>query len=234
MQRKKNLNNPLKKLRKAKKESKKQWKKAKNNPTVEPETVKNLLKWRNQLMRLHNQMKNLEIADKKKSDFEISQGKFKKDPFKYAKKLFDKPNVKKNPTFDVHEANDFFTKTYADKDRDYKYSMTVELESKRPVSPIFKFETEFPPYPEFSKIVHKKKNSSAPGPSGISYLVWKKMPFFKKKLYTLSEKVHAEKNIPNTWQIGEQLLFNKTEVTSNPKLLGQLRYLIQMEKYFLL
>ena len=58
-EKKKIINNPLKKLRKAKKESKKQWKKAKNNPTVEPETVKNLLKWRNQLMRLHNQMRKL-------------------------------------------------------------------------------------------------------------------------------------------------------------------------------
>ena len=47
---------------------------------------------------------------------------FKKDPMKFADKLFHGPGQSASPKFSREEAQEYFGKTYRDEHRDYDYS----------------------------------------------------------------------------------------------------------------
>ena len=170
----------MKRCREEKKRIRKEWKRAKKNPATSVAELKALLALRNRVVRLHNRLRMLEVKDEAAAVSAREQKEFKRDPVRYAKKLFVKETTKAQPTFGPDETTAFFTKTYADADRAHVYEMPSELATQRPPCPTENngFEERDPDEDELMQVLKTKRNGSAPGLSALSYLVWKRLSFF--------------------------------------------------------
>ena len=124
-----------------------------------------------------------------------SKQNLSENPQKFAKKLFDN---KQNPApnFDAQKAQDFFKKTYADNIRGVAYEHPLNL--KRPAYPFCPFKTNPPTKEEISVLLKGKRNGSAPGPNGIPYLVYKKVPFLLCQLSLILQEMWPSFDLPQS------------------------------------
>jgi len=79
--------------------------------------------------------------------------RFKRDPYQYARDLFDPP-LSGKPTFSKETAEEYFTTTYRDPGRDYKYQAPPGL--PRPPLPSFAFDSRPPSKEELAATVRRK------------------------------------------------------------------------------
>ena len=108
----------------------------------------------------------------------------------------------------------FFFKTYFDNDRSHVYSDSLNLLPAPP--PSLPFNVSTPSFQEFGRVLRKCRNSSAPGPNGIPYLIWKRCPFLSQLLYKLICRVWATGLIPAMWQKANIILIAKSEKLDDP------------------
>ena len=206
------------KLRRLKRSLRKQWVAAKANQSTTEEEVKKLRSLWNKAVRVHNRLRVLEKDDASKETQAKQNKEFASDPHRFAKNLFT-PRTEGKPAFSADEATTFFEKTYTDDDRAHKYEMPPELQQQRPPLPEYLFDVEVPSYEDMVSQLNRKKNSSSPGRSALPYLVWKRLPFLRERLYELFKRAWHERDVPTSWQVATVILFAKTDDTSKPELM---------------
>ena len=82
--------------------------------------------------------------------------------------------------------------------------------------PSVTFPTSLPPRSLFQANLKRTRNSSAPGPNRIPYLVWKRCPSLQQRLYTVCCKVWQQAQIPTSWRQAIIVLVHKRGDQNNP------------------
>ena len=108
--------------------------------------------------------------------------RFRKNPDSFARNLLNPPKAG-DLKFVEEEANAYFTKTYFDHDRQHLYNNSLNI--PKASIPSIPLDLEPPSFKEFSTILKRCRNGSAPGPNGIPYLVWKRCPTLSRMLYSI-------------------------------------------------
>ena len=73
------------------------------------------------LKREHANLRKSLANQKRQKAARAAERAFKKDPNKYAKRLFEGQRKQGSPTFSKEAAQEYFAKTYRDEERDYEY-----------------------------------------------------------------------------------------------------------------
>ena len=200
----------LQQLKLAKKNARKEFRRAKRGGTDVLAAYKEFMK----AVRAHHDLvKSLKKSEKERKKYTECE-KFLSNPHRYAKNLLNPP-AKGKPKFSRDIANEYFKQTYSDSDRSFTYQPPFDL--PRPPLPEHPFNVQFASFEEFSTICWRKSNSSAPGPNGIPYLLYKRCPETRKILWSLLQRMWKEKFIPKEFQIGRVCLLAKSEDASHPK-----------------
>ena len=157
-----------KKLRCLKRELKREWKKNKTQ-----DNICDLKKRFFKVTKLLNIIRTQEAEAEGAEDFLKQTTSFRSNPHKFAQKVFDN---KENPSpkFASQEAYDFFSKAGSDYARGMNYQHPPGLTV--PENPKFLFKMDPPSDEEIKLSLKRKRNGAAPGPNGIPYLVYKKVP----------------------------------------------------------
>jgi hypothetical protein len=156
------------------------------------------------------------IKQKKSNEARIrklkEQNAFNNDRWKYAKSLFISNSL---PPHEVscEDAQKYFQQAYHDEERSYSYDPPVGLQ--RRAFPQIAFDMAPPSRQLISKLLAKKSNNSAPGPNGIPYKVYKKVPFAFGLLFNLIKRSYEEKKTPKSWGHAFIVLLVKDENSLN-------------------
>ena len=161
-----------------------------------PEEVRISKEWF-QIVRQHNKLR---VALSKKDAFlsKLSAERaFKKDPNKFAAKIFNQTDPGGSPEFSAAQAEEYFVNTYRDKDRNYSYSAPPGL--SRPQLPVHFFAMRCPTMSEIDKSVRKKRNAASPGLNGIPYIAFKKCASLRHFIFKLGKKIWQTQDVPANW-----------------------------------
>ena len=165
-------------------------------------------------VRQHNQVAQQHARSADAHEVLLTERDFRRDPHRYAERLFNPPSNKK-PTFTRQAANEYFAATYADAERDVPYGAPPGM--TRPPPPTVQFETAPPTLEQIRRVVMRRPNRSSPGPDGIPYVVYKRCPSALRRLHMVIERVWTTGVIPRGWQIAKIILLAKSEVLDSPK-----------------
>ena len=200
----------LKHLRKRKRQLRREWR----NRCMEP--TESTAALRSEFHAVHKRIKRLS-AQLAKVENEAcrteNMRRFRADPFTFGKNFFS-DHAQSRPDFSVEEALSHFATTYTDDDRSAGYS-PFEKDPTKP-EPSVSFPTSLPSRSLFQSNLKKTRNSSAPGPNRIPYLVWKKCPSLQQRLYTVCCKVWKQAQIPSSWRQAIIVLVHKKGDQKNP------------------
>ena len=179
-----------KKLRSMKRELRREWKKNKDSNCI-GDLKKRFFKVTKILNIIRKQ--NAEADDA--ADFQKQTKSFRENPQKFAKKIFETSEIQE-PNFDAQKAQDFFRKTYSDNSRGMTYQHPPNI--LRPGKPHYPFKTSPPTTEEIITSLSRKRNAAAPGPNGIPYLVYKKIPFLRDHLSIILQEMWPNFELPNS------------------------------------
>ena len=172
--------------------------------------------WRD-LKARHSALSRAESNRKKRSQRKRNQDRFFRGPFQYARQLFEQPksgslSVQK----EVLETN--LKKTYSDPDREKPIE---EIEGLVwPSAPGVKFNNKPPSLDEVAAVVRKASSKSAPGPNGVSYLLYKRCPKVLEWLHKIIRGAWKNQKISEQWMVAEGVYIPKEQ---NSTEIGQFR-----------
>ena len=169
----------------------------------------------NAIKREHNNLRKSLANQNKQRKSHAAERSFKKDPNKFAKRVFEGHKKHGVPTFSKETAQEYFAKTYRDEQRDYKYDPPPG--SKRPKEPTYAFLTKCPTKKELLASVSEKRNGAAPSLNSITYVPFKKCPSLITFLHKIVQKIWREKSIPPDWAQAYIILISKSEDLSSCK-----------------
>jgi len=159
-----------------------------------------------EVKRKHQALLRAERSAKKRKAKKSERREFMRDPFKYTKKLFTaktsgKLIVKKE------DLDDYLDKTYNDslKDEELPYMSGLE----RPTEPGEQFNMGQIQMTELDRFLKKARASSAPGPNGIPYKVYKKCPSIKRFLFRILKTAWNQQGGPDMWSIADGIFIPK-------------------------
>ena len=69
-------------------------------------------------------------------------------------------------------------------------------------------------FEEVENVIKKARAKSAPGPSGITYKIYKKCPLLTRRLWRLLKVIWRKKEIPSAWLLAEGCFVPKEENSS--------------------
>ena len=136
---------------------------------------------------------------------------FMKNPYGYARNLLgqQKSGVL---TSCKEEVEDYLTNTHKDPCRSQGLPSNKYL--SQPENPSIELVTKEPTWKEVYEVVHRAKSSSAPGPSGLPYKIYKKCPKLLRRLWRILRKIWAKGSIPPSWRLAEGCFIPKEEKSS--------------------
>lgn len=168
------------------------------------------------LIRTHNKLRRRVRARESQRDRVQSERQFKRNPFKYAQKLFEKESLNGVPSFDKATADAYFSGMYRDADRDATFEPLEGM--RRPEPPSTPFFEQAPDYAEVRKHTMSKKSNACPGLNSLPYLIYKKCPAIIAKIHKIFVKIFSDKDIPESWATAFVVLLQKEKgVTDVPK-----------------
>jgi len=141
------------------------------------------------------------------------QRRFKENPMKFGKELFQKRNFGE-PKFTSQIALDYFAKLYRDEQRDFSFTPLPEM--VRPSPPTHILSENAPTQEEIMQVLRLKRNGAAPGPNGISYLPYKRCPALWPYLHTIFSKIWKTNDVPKGWASASIILLPKSDKTADP------------------
>jgi hypothetical protein len=209
----------LQRIKKEKKALRKEWRLKKASGAMD---VKETFKKLSKVLRLYSKSVKISKAFQDESKAHQDRNDFRKNPFKFGKKLLD-PTPTGKPNFTKEEADMFFSASARHPDRGRKYTPPFEL--PRPKKPQYDFETAAPNGEELEVAVAKRSIGSGAGINGIRFLVYKRCPGLRKFLGKLCERAWIEKVIPLVWRLGRAMLLAKSDDTSHPELMRRITIL---------
>ena len=139
---------------------------------------------------------------------------FRADPFQYCKKYVEPRTAHIDPSFSSEDCKNYFVRVYHDPQRGCPYELPSWLP---PLSqPIHLMSMEEPSFAEYESVVHRARTKSAPGPNGLQYVVYKRCPLLRKKLFPILCRVWKECAVPRAWQVAKIILAPKTTEGDDP------------------
>ncbi|GFR85033.1 reverse transcriptase [Elysia marginata] len=130
----------------------------------------------------HSALSRAESARKKHSQKRKNQERFLRDPFQFARQLFQQP---KSGTLAVsrEDLEAHLKKSYSDTNQELPLEEAAGL--IWPAAPGIKFNNKPPNLQEVVAVVNKARAKSAPGPNGVPYLLYKRCPNVLKRLHKI-------------------------------------------------
>lgn len=167
------------------------------------------------LVRRHNALRKAVTAHTHAKAYVAAGRSFKKDPNKFANKLFNGGSSSKGePTFSAKACMDYFSSTYRDDDRGKSF---VPLEGmERPSLPKVLFAEKCPSKREITRSTAKKRNKAAAGMNSLTYVVYKKCPVLIDVLYLIIRKIWDTQDVPDSWASAFIVLLSKSEDLDSP------------------
>lgn len=159
--------------------------------------------------------KSLKRASQAKEDSLLHSNvkAFRENPYLFSKGLFQ-TRLNCKPTFSKEVVDSFFQEVYSDEDRSFVYDDHPDFPI--PPTPSFLFSCEPPSFSELQDVLRHCRNSSCPGPNGISYKIYKFLPSLQTFLHKLFNKVWTQAYIPQAWRVAAMKLLPKTEDVTHP------------------
>lgn len=99
------------------------------------------------------------------------------------------------------EVNKYLSTTYSDSARDKELGPCKTLIT--PPEPTLAFNTREPTLKEVEEVVKAARTNSAPGPSGVPYVVYKRCPRLLKRLWKLIKVIWRRGKVAQQWQHAE-------------------------------
>jgi len=164
-------------------------------------------------MREHNRLTRVFREKETKIRNSQQQRRFKENPMKFGKELFQKRNFGE-PKFTSQIALDYFAKLYRDEQRDFSFTPLPEM--VRPSPPTHILSENAPTQEEIMQVLRLKRNGAAPGPNGISYLPYKRCPALWPYLHTIFSKIWKTNDVPKGWASASIILLPKSDKTADP------------------
>lgn len=184
----------IKQLRKEIKTLRKQFKLA---STEEKEGIKELTaSLREQLIRI----RRAERFKKKRKKQEAARAQFIKDPYRFTKSLLGEARSG-TLTSSKEAVEQSVEEAFSDPTRDDALEGNHGLINIDP--PTKSLSIECPSWREVQEVVKHARSSSAPGPSGIPYKVYKKCPKLLRRLWKLMRVIWSKGTIPTSWRRAE-------------------------------
>lgn len=113
------------------------------------------------------------------------------------------------------EVNKYLSTTYSDSARDKELGPCKTLIT--PPEPTLAFNTREPTLKEVEEVVKAARTSSAPGPSGVPYVVYKRCPRLLKRLWKLIKVIWRRGKVAQQWRHAEGVWIPKEESSSTIK-----------------
>ena len=191
----------------------KRWRQAREEEKEGLETL-----WRECKLR-HKELLRKERRRKRRAEKRKASSAFLRNPYAAARSVLDPPTHGclqcSKSDFDAH-----LKETYAHGGRDTFRVAIPDVE--RPAEPRTSFKLGKFADSELSQVVHKSRASSAPGPNGVSYRVYKYCPQIRAVLFSLLRSTWTSGNIPCDWQVAEGCLIPKV---ANAAAIGDFRHI---------
>ncbi|XP_078589523.1 uncharacterized protein LOC144869891 [Branchiostoma floridae x Branchiostoma japonicum] len=121
-------------------------------------------------------------------------------------------------TCSINEVEDYLRSTHGDSYREIEMGELEELQD--PQQPTHTMDCSEIKLAEVRDIVKKARAGSAPGPSGLTYQVYKKCPKLTRRLWKLMRVLWRKRKVPDSWKKAEGVFCPKQE---NAELIGQFR-----------
>ena len=184
----------IKQLRKEIKTLKKQFKLA---STEEKEGIKELTaSLREQLIRA----RRAEGLRQRRKKQEAARAQFIKDPYRFTKSLLGEARSG-TLTSSKEEVEEFVEESFSDPSRNNALAEDHGLGTIDP--PTTSLNIDFPSWREVQEVVKHARSSSAPGPSGIPYKVYKRCPKLLRRLWKLMRVIWSKGTVPTSWRRAE-------------------------------
>ena len=192
----------LKTLRRKLRALRREWRQRRAEPLDETASL------RKKFHQTHRAIKRIkrQQALRESSKLADELSKFRADPYQYGRHVFEAKNAVQ-PSFTAEEAQDYYSHTFADSNREFIYSNCPGLSP----APEDKANIPFhpPTFETFTAMLRSRRNSSAPGPNGIPNTIWKRCAVLKEHLYRVIKRAWTIKEIPSSWQCVTVRLFTK-------------------------
>ncbi|GFR76622.1 reverse transcriptase [Elysia marginata] len=158
-----------------------------------------------------------ESARKKRSQKRKNQERFVRDPFQFARQLFQQP---KSGTLAVsrEDLEAHLKKSYSETNRELSLEETAGL--IWPAAPGIKFNNKPPNLQEVVAVVNKARAKSAPGPNGVPYLLYKRCPNVLNRLHKNLRSAWNNIKVSKEWMTAEGVYIPKEQ---NSKEINQFR-----------
>ncbi|GFO24927.1 reverse transcriptase [Plakobranchus ocellatus] len=166
-----------------------------------------LVIWR-QLKARHSALSKAESARKKRSQKRKNQERFIRDPFQFARQLFQQPKSR-TLAVDREELETHLKKTYSDPTREIPLEETTGF--VWPAAPGIKLDSKPPSLQEVIAVVNKARAKSVPGPNGVPYLLYKRCPNVLKKLHKILRSAWKNIKISKEWMTAEGMYIPKEQ-----------------------
>ena len=214
-------NRALERLRKQKQDLKKA-RRALLKAGLQGTEAERLLKarWRT-VLRRHNGLRLALFKQQQARARVKAEREFRRDPPKFAHKLFRGCSGSASPTFSKAKAEEYFARTYRDEGRGHTYRAAEEM--VRPPPPKHQFCLRPPSVHELSRAARRKRNGAAAGLDGISYVPYKNCPSLIHFLYRLGSKLWKEHKIADDWAQAFIILLKKGSLTEDLDVVSEWR-----------
>jgi hypothetical protein len=176
--------------------------------------------WR-EVMRQHNRLRLAVMKNLKRRKNRAAENNFKKNPAKYAEKLFKGAEQSAAPTFSKETCQEYFGKTYRDEDRSYVYT---KLEGMiRPGLPKKAFDMRPPTVEQLCRSAKRKRNGAAPGLDAIGYVPFKKCRALIKFVHRMGIKIFEKLEVADDWAQAVVALLKTGSLTEGLDIVSEFR-----------
>ena len=192
----------IKKLRGELRSLKKQFKKA------SAEELQPLSELREALRAKLKTIRRAERIRKRRKERSKTRARFIANPFGFAKKLL---GDKRSGSLEcgIEEVNTYLLNTFSDPEKDVNLGMNKALIAPEP--PTTEFVTKPPTLKEITDVVKAGRSASAPGPSGVPYIVYKRCPGLLRALWKIIKAIWRRGRVADQWRRAEGVWIPKQE-----------------------
>ena len=156
-------------------------------------------------------LRKAENKKRKSAEKRKAQSSFYKGPFKFVSDLLGKPKSGRL-ICSTREAEDTIASVHCDPQKDEPLPV-IPIDIPIPV-PKVTFDESSIKLSEVQAVVKRARSGSAPGASGIPYVVYKNCPRLVKRLWKILSSIWQSRDIPDAWTRAEGCFVPK-ELNSN-------------------
>ena len=135
-------------------------------------------------------------------------GKFLFNPFGFARTL---PGERRNGNLEAseEEINNYLRDTMSGPAKEQEMGINTCLFHQKP--PVVQYDTRWPTSKEMQEVVRATRSASAPGPSGVPYIVYKRCKGILQILWKILRVIWRRGKVVEQWRFAEGVWIPKEE-----------------------